>query len=160
MKKLLAMLLVLAAIVPAAACADLPDISNLSFEELVQLKDQINLAIWNSQEWQEVTVPIGMWKIGEDIPAGHWTITPIPDTYCSLWYGDVVNETGTDVGYGWDFVNGYNSTMSTRVNRDGSWKDPDCPHSVDLVVKDGWYIKTTVPMIFTPYAGKPDLGFN
>ncbi len=35
------------------------DLSHMSFEDLVTLKDQINLAIWNSKEWQEVTVPQG-----------------------------------------------------------------------------------------------------
>ena len=55
MKKLLTIILILALAVPAAAFADLPDISNLSYDELIQLKDSINLAICNSQEWQEVT---------------------------------------------------------------------------------------------------------
>jgi len=145
---------------PFAALADLPDLSGLSFDELVQLKDQINLAIWNSEDWQEVTIPVGMYKIGEDIPAGRWTITPYPDSYCSLWYGDVVNESGTDAGYGWDIINGYVGSVSTRVNKDGSWKDPEKPHFVDLVLKDGWYIKAAVPLIFTPYNGKPDFGFK
>ena len=159
MNRFLCLLFVIV-LIPVVSIADLPDISALSYDELVHLRDQINLAIWNSEEWQEVTVPVGIWKIGEDIPAGHWTITPIPDTYCSFWYGDIINESGTDVGYGWDIVNGYNASMSTRVNKDGTWKDPERPHRVDIVLKDGWYIKASVPMIFTPYSGKPDLGFK
>ena len=64
MKKLLTIILILALAVPAAALADLPDISSLSYDELIQLKDQLNLAIWNSQEWQEVEVPAGTYQIG------------------------------------------------------------------------------------------------
>ena len=75
MKKLLCLLFVLV-LLPVVSLSDLPDISGLSYEELVQLRDCINLAIWNSEEWQEVTVPPGLWKIGDDIPAGHWTIRP------------------------------------------------------------------------------------
>ena len=50
------------------------DLSKLSYEELVELKDQINLAIWQSKEWEEVEVPQGIWEVGKDIPEGKWTI--------------------------------------------------------------------------------------
>ena len=81
MKRFLSLLLCLLVVVsPAWSIADLPDISSLSYDELVELKDSINLAIWNSQEWQEVTVPMGVWTVGEDIPVGHWSISLSPDT--------------------------------------------------------------------------------
>ena len=63
-------------LLPVVSLADLPDISSLSYVELVQLRNQINLAMWNSQQWQEVSVPPGIWEIGVDIPAGHWSVRP------------------------------------------------------------------------------------
>ena len=160
MKKLFIFLLILA-MVPIIALADLPDISGLTYDELVELKNQINLAMWSSSEWQEVEVPIGLWEIGKDIPAGTWRITPIENTNSMhLWYGDVLNESGTDAGYGWDYVNGYNGVLSTKKNKDGSWKYPDDPHFVERPLKEGWYVKNNGPVIFTPPQGKPDLGFK
>ncbi len=53
------------------------DLQGLSFNELLALREQINLAIWNSNEWQCVEVPAGNYTIGIDIPAGYWTISPI-----------------------------------------------------------------------------------
>ena len=159
MKKLIALLLILVMALPAAALADLPDISNLTYDELVQLKDQINLAIWNSQEWQEVTVPAGVWTIGEDIPEGYWTVTP-KDTITSFWYGDVLNESRTGAGYGWDYNKGVAVTLNGRINKDGSWRYPDEQHSISIEMKSGMYVVIKDAMIFTPYSGKPDLGFK
>ena len=159
MKKLLIVTLIAALILPALAVADLPDISGLSYNELVQLKDKINLAMWNSQEWQEVEVPTGIWEIGADIPAGHWTVTP-KDCIISFWYGDKLNDTKTDVGKGWDYNKGVAITLNGRVNKDGSWKYPDDQHSVSIEMQEGMYIKTNGPVIFTPYTGKPSLGFK
>ena len=48
------------------------DLSGMSLAELVDLKEQVTLAMWETEDWQEVTVPQGLYKIGEDIPAGHW----------------------------------------------------------------------------------------
>ena len=36
------------------------DLSGMNYDELVALKDQINRAIWNSDDWQEVEVPQGV----------------------------------------------------------------------------------------------------
>ena len=57
MKKFLFSFIVLVLLITSAA-ADPVDLSGMSFDELVALRDQLNLAIWNSQEWQEVTVPV------------------------------------------------------------------------------------------------------
>ena len=100
MKKIAIMILAIV-LIPLAAMADLPDLSGLTFEELVQLRDQINLAMWNSQEWQEVTVPQGVWVVGEDIPIAHWTISLSPSAsakWASIKYCDRLNEAGTDAG--------------------------------------------------------------
>lgn len=144
---------------PVISFADLPDISSLSYDELVQLKNQINLAIWNSSEWQEVTVPAGVWTIGEDIPEGYWTVTP-KDSITSFWYGDKLNDSKTNAGYGWDYNTGVAVTLNGRVNSDGSWKYPDEQHSVSIEMKSGMFVIIKEAVIFTPYSGKPDLGFK
>lgn len=59
------------------------DISSLSFDELISLRQQIDMAIWASDGWQEVEVPSGVYIVGEDIPAGRWTIN-ISDNHSDI----------------------------------------------------------------------------
>lgn len=157
MKKLITIILILALILPAAALADLPDISGLSFDELVQLRDQINGAIWKSQEWQEVTVPIGVWKIGEDIPAAKWTISAASDNaivgtfivYCSK-----LDSTGLEGS--WDGSVYVYQAIENEAYGEGYYPisfDIECKEGMYLIVKEG-------PAMFKPFAGKPDLGFH
>ena len=156
MKKLLTIILILALAVPAAAFADLPDISNLSYDELVQLKDSINLAMWNSQEWQEVTVPQGLWIVGKDIPAGTWTVKCAIEGLSSVAFGDTLNETGTDVKYS----QYYHSEIVVSPDYKRFEKDKDIAEYT-FTVKDGDYIQIkNASVIFTPNTGKPSLGFK
>ena len=151
MRKLITLLLIAALLLPALALADLPDISGLSYDELVQLKEQINLAMWNSQEWQEVTVPVGIYVVGKDIPAGYWHIASKEYSYTMIWYFEKLDAYGT----GPDVVNGY--MYNVQVHNLG----PDDIVSADIDMKEGMYFMTdTDAVIFTPYSGKPDLGFK
>lgn len=155
MKKLLTIILILAMLLPVAALADLPDLSGLSYDELIQLKNQINLAIWNSQEWQEVTVPPGLWKIGEDIPAGHWSIRlGVKHGYDTLWYFEQPNE------FGKPFATLTKYTYTQVATEDFHAFDQEYIHETDFDMKDGWYFYCESSTIFTPYTGKPDLGFK
>lgn len=133
------------------------DLSGMSFDELVSLREQLNLAIWSCQEWQEVEVPAGVWDVGKDIPAGHWTITIVDNASSNIFYADRLDEYGKGVGKGWC---GYAITLNARRNRDGSYYDPTASRSFDLEMEAGMYLIVDAPMIFTPYAGKPDLGFK
>lgn len=137
--------------------ADLPDISSLSFDELVELKDKINLAMWNSEEWQEVTVPIGVWKVGEDIPVRHWSISISPDasgSWASIEYCDLLDASGTDAG------NRYDCKIYAYL--DVAKPDNDrYPQVIDIDCKPGTYIIIgNASVVFTPYSGKPSLGFK
>ena len=156
MKKLLCALLILVLSLPLAASADV-DLSGMSFDELVALREQINLAIWNCQEWQEVTVPIGIWKIGEDIPVGKWTIR-IADDATASWayfnYGNQLDETGTGLSVSGSVWHSFN------LNSKDS-KDNDSPVSVDIdCQKDMYIVIERAPLVFSPFTGKPDLGFH
>ena len=137
---------------PTSAAADLPDISGLTFDELVELREQLNLAIWQSEDWQEVTVPAGTWTIGEDIPAGHWTIRPAgSQDMLNVAYHDLVDASGQGVAPGW---HGWNGILTGPDHF-----SPELT-SVDLDMIEGMHFTCSKPVIFTPYAGKPDLGFK
>lgn len=156
MKKLITIILILALLLPAAALADLPDISGLTLDELIQLREMVDEAILASSEYEQIELAPGFWKVGVSFPAGYWTVTPADGQYMNLWYGDVANESETAPGYGWDSVNGYNNTMSTKKNKDGSWKDQDMPHWADINMKEGWYLKNAGTVTLTPYIGSHD----
>lgn len=149
----LALVLVLS-IVPAAF-ADV-DLSGMSFDELVALKDQINLALWNSADWQEVEVPQGVWKVGEDIPAGKWTIKATEAAYTSIDTGTGLSEDGTKIPIT------YYLATKTIVSPTHKRYDP-VKNVTEWTVElhDGEYvIVDSGPAVFTPYAGKPSLGFK
>ena len=155
MRKLITIILAVALILPAAAMADLPDISGLSYDELVQLKNQINIAMWNSQEWQEVTVPPGVWEIGKDIPAGHWSIRLIEGA--GPWYviyAAGISEDGHDIDYDKQFI------MECLCDPANEYFDGSYKAETDFDMKDGWFVRLNCTAVFTPYTGKPDLGFK
>ena len=151
-------LLVLALVLVGSFAFAEVDLSGMSYDELVALKDQINLAIWNSQEWQEVTVPVGVWKIGEDIPAGHWTITVSPDgsyKWSSVAVGTALSETGKDIDF---MTTEYYYAEQIRLPGAEDYSGLD---EMNYDFKDGAYVIINYgDVIFTPYAGKPSLGFK
>ena len=52
------------------------DLSSLSFTDLLELQEKVNTAIFSSGEWKQVEVPLGVWDIGKDIPAGRYELSP------------------------------------------------------------------------------------
>lgn len=155
MKKVMTICIALALVLALApaAFADV-DLSGMTFDELVALRDQINLAIWNSQEWQEVEVPQGVWQVGADIPAGKWTIKAASGYYANVYVGSKLNDTGT----GLDFP--YKAGEMVYNPGYHLYKDGDLTEwTVDLSAGDYVSIDST-PAVFTPYAGKPSLGFK
>lgn len=148
------LLLLAALLLISSAAADPVDLSGMSFDELVQLRNQLNLAIWNSQEWKEVTVPAGVWIVGQDIPTGHWTIRPLPGDYVNVTYFDRLDQYGKGVGIGW---RGWGGTLTARGEDDMTFGEPT---QVDLEMEEGMFFKCSHSVIFAPYDGKPDLGFK
>lgn len=144
--------------VPVFCLADLPDLSGLSFDELVQLRDQALLAMWNSEQWQEVRVPAGAYEIGADIPEGYWTMTPNSGTDEWYVYCDQLNETRSSFGDDCDIWDSYMVNCARSLNNE--WKNPTALHELSLDLKAGRFLIIPCETIFTPYAGKPDLGFK
>lgn len=73
MKKLVCLVFAIAMLVPFAHAEEI-DLSGLSFDELAALREQCLLEMFTRDEWQEVTVPQGNYRVGVDIPAGRWVI--------------------------------------------------------------------------------------
>ena len=72
MKKLLGILMIVALLFTCAAAEGL---SSMSYDELIALHQQLVKEIMSRPEWREVTVPAGTWVVGEDIPAGTYSIS-------------------------------------------------------------------------------------
>ncbi|MBO7662793.1 MAG: hypothetical protein J6U01_05440 [Clostridia bacterium] len=77
MKKLFAVVLILAVLLPFSALADLPDISNLSTDELLELNHQIQSRLFSQKLVDGVDVPAGDYIVGEDIPAGVYRLVVV-----------------------------------------------------------------------------------
>lgn len=78
MKKLLLVALV-ACLLFSCAAADGVDLSAMSFDDLVSLRNAVTAELMARPEWQRVQVPAGRWIIGEDIPAGYYAISAPSD---------------------------------------------------------------------------------
>ena len=157
MKRIIAILLTLLLVLPTLALADV-DLSAMSYDELVALKDQLNKAIWESKEWQEVTVPQGLYEVGADIPEGHWTIAAADGQSISVSWGTQLNETKTNVDVTWDegFYEYESLVSKTYSNYQASERT-----EVDFDLKAGQYVVVDYGQaVFTPYKGKPELGFK
>lgn len=164
MKRFFSILFALVISVTTFAQAETFDLSGMTYDELIALKDQINLAIWNSQEWQEVTVPQGVWKVGEDIPAGTWTVRCADigrNSYmmkeCDFSWGEYLSESGRSVRWKgrYDLVTIYNPNNEDYT--EGQLTE------YTFTVKNGDYIiigEAYNKAVFTPYTGKPSLGFK
>lgn len=147
--------LIIILLIPAFAFAasNEIDLSGMSYDELVELKDRINLAIWESEEWEEVEVPQGVWKVGADIPAGKWTIKTQPSAVVNVYVGDELKNGGVDV-----------KVKATERIMDEKYKYFDPKSNVTewtIELEDGQYVKVDFGVaVFSPYAGKPSLGFK
>lgn len=155
MKRIITLVLVLLCLAGVAS-AEAPNLSGMSYEELVALKEQINLAIWNSQEWQEVEVPQGVWVVGKDIPAGKWTIKAAEGITANVYWGDELDESGMELSYSSKI---FEIELLYSVNYRHYEKGKRTEVTWDM--KDGdYFIVDDGIALFTPYSGKPSLGFK
>lgn len=132
------------------------DFNTMSLDELITLKEQINLAFWSLQEWQEVVVPPGVYEIGVHIPEAHWTVTATDGTSPHITFFSELNDSKTGSnGYIIDSV-----SLTSKTYKRGFDENRDIEF-FDFELKKGKYIEIeSGSVIFTPYSGKPDLGFK
>lgn len=149
MKKLIALLLILA-MVPAAALADL-DWSRFNDAELEYIRKSICAEILARSEQKSVTVQPGFYVIGEDIPAGHWTIKYGAEDSCSvIIYFTKANETGRAPDLlGGDFyqvnIGGPKNILPDLYNQS----------ETDLELKSGYFLSIDYgPVVFEPFTGR------
>ena len=153
MRKIICILLLVC--MTTFAAAESVDLSGMSFDELVALKERINLAIWECQEWQEVTVPEGLYVVGEDIPEGTWTIKAATTHFTVVKFGDTLEPNGIDLDYSSYYGKGEAHSTESRVTTASD------PLEFTFTAKKGTYIQVEyAPALFTPFTGKPDLGFK
>ena len=74
MKKFLSFLLAVLLLVPICACAEV-DVKALSTDELIKLRASIVDELMARGEMKSANVPAGEYTVGEDIPAGSYSIT-------------------------------------------------------------------------------------
>lgn len=155
MKRIITLVLVLLCLAGVAS-AEAPELSGMSYEELVALKEQIDLAIWNSQEWQEVEVPQGVWVVGQDIPAGKWTIKAADGITANVSWGDELDESGMELSYS-------SKIFEIELLYSVSYRNYKKGDSTEVTwdLKNGdYFIVSSGIALFTPYSGKPSLGFK
>ncbi|MBQ1215214.1 MAG: hypothetical protein IIX88_02660 [Firmicutes bacterium] len=73
MKKAI-LIVVMLIFVVSSACAEIPDISGLSSDELLSLIHEAEKILFSERLTEGVKVPPGVYVVGEDIPAGTYRI--------------------------------------------------------------------------------------
>ena len=129
-KALICIILILALLSSIVSVLAEMDFSEMSFNELLEAQEQLTTALWASDGWEEVRVPTGIYKIGEDIPAGRWTISITPDNkyYVTIYTGTELDETGNSVAYPYT----YESIHREQGNTSVTWTLKDgCYFSVE-----------------------------
>ena len=127
-KKILSVILTLC-LLPVIALAEV-DLSAMSVDELIALNKAVVMELMSRKDFKEVAVPSGEYKVGEDIPAGAYTVKAKQFAVLVTYekngdYGDV-----------------YTVESDSCIGK--------------LTLEKGESIQITGDVIFTPYAG---LGF-
>ena len=131
-------------------------LSDLSYEELIDLKNRINLALWESDEWEEITVPQGLWEVGKDIPAGTWDIACATNEYADVYYGDEIAEDGVSLRETERYC--HREVVSPGYT---DYEEGKSLYRLTVTVENGDYIVIgQSDVIFTPTEGNPDFEFN
>lgn len=144
MKRLLALILSMIALFTTTAFAEI-DLSGMSFEELVKLQNKINAAIWASDGWQSVTVPAGIYKIGEEIPSGKWVIKAVDGTTTYISIGNNLAKGSFEI----DYPKSYTQITSPS----DSYSKYNKIDQLVVTLTSGYIHIENSPAVFEPYVG-------
>lgn len=128
-KKFLSVILTLCLLLPVIALAEI-DLSAMSVDELIALNKAVVMELMSRKDFKEVPVPAGTYKVGEDIPAGSYTVRA--KQLAAL----ITFEKNGDYG------DMYTIESDSCIGK--------------LTLEEGEAVQVTGDVIFTPYAG---LGF-
>ena len=146
MKRIISIIAIIALLITLftpIALSDSIDLSSMSWDELVALSAKINAELMSRPEFKEVTVPRGAYKVGEDIPAGKWTIYSCTGTGYIYW-GKELDEYGINIASG------------KQIDHFRYWSEKD---SITWNLAEGTYIIVdSSPVRFIPYTPQ-NLGF-
>ena len=127
MKRLITVLLIMMLV---SGCA-VAEMSDLTLEELFTIRDQINQEIL-SREQKEFKVPSGVWVIGEEIPAGSYSIAS------PLHFGTVTVYRSQEKGF------------SNLVGEFAVYQDDPLGK---VTLENGWVVILSQSMVFAPPKG-------
>jgi hypothetical protein len=161
MKRIIIVILLAVLLVPAAAEEDI-DLSGLSFDELAALRDRCQLEMFQREEWQEVTVPQGLWEVGVHIPAGTWVIRCADINRNDYLLRKCCIKWGTgrpDEKIKWP--NGYNGSVEIYNPNSIEYSGQVTEYVVTLKTGDFIHIHPQYNQaVFSPYTGAPSFGFK
>lgn len=125
-------------------------LSTLDQEELLDVLSAASSVLLSKSEWESVTVPAGFYVVGEDIPAGHWSISFAPGEYAFIEYFYKTDATGKKPA---DLFNDYYyEGISDPASAMGSVY---ASREIDLDLKEGWHVVVTYgSLVFKPYTGR------
>lgn len=127
-KKFLSVILMLC-LLPVIALAEV-DLSAMSVDQLIALNKAVVMELMSRKDFKEVAVPAGEYKVGEDIPAGAYTVK------AKLLSVLTTHEKNGEYG------DMYTLNSDKPIGK--------------LTLEEGESVQITGSVIFTPYAG---LGF-
>lgn len=144
MKKLVSFALSVAYIFSMVCALAEFDIGGLQYDELAQLVNDAQMAMMQSDKWQEVIVPSGIYIIGEDIPEGKWNIKAIGKSTVFVYVGrEMYNEFTVHFD---DF--------NTLYGEESSMYDEGDTTNITYNLKNGMYLQIKGgSAAFTPYKG-------
>lgn len=131
------------------------NLSKFDIWELAALRDLCQEIIMESDSWQEVEVPQGVWWVGFQIPAGKWTVCCKTGDFCTFSWGERLrdNEKDIDPRGRCDYV-----IISNPASN--YYEIGDITEYTFEVYMHEYIVIDNAPAVFTPYQGKPDLGFT
>ena len=138
MKKLLSVILSVF-ILSSAALAEI-DLESMSYDELYYLYQRVQVQLMKRNEWKEVTAPVGIWKVGEDIPAGSYSIRASGSMIGNvvLWRGEQ-NDYKSGVILNEMFIDDENTLIGKVIMSDGNTLEiSGCPVILSPVVGLGF----------------------